>query len=118
MRTTVVFSLAAVLVGLAPSAVRGQSSVGGLRVPPPPQVGLEAPAIQLDSRAFRGLFNVPRPTAEPSLLPARRVAPAPRVVCGMRLIPGYDTLDPGIVAPRQRPNDQHHIRSIEPTICR
>ncbi len=117
MRTTAVFSLVVVLGGLAPNAVLGQPIFGGLRLPPR-QVGPEAPAVPLDSRAFKGQFKVPMPIAEPRQLPARPAVPAPRVVCGMRLIPGDATLDPGIVAPLRRPTDQHHIRSIEPTICR
>lgn len=117
MRTTAAFSLLVVLGALAPSAVLGQSIFGGLRVPPR-QVEPAAPAVPLDSRAFKGQFNVPTPIAEPGLLPARPAVPAPRVVCGMRLIPGDDTIDPGIVAPPRRSKDQHHIRSIEPTICR
>lgn len=70
MRTTAVFSLVVVLGAMAPSAVLGQSFFGGLRVPPR-QVEPEAPAVPLDSRAFKGQFNVPMPIAEPSQLPAR-----------------------------------------------
>jgi hypothetical protein len=117
MRTTVLFSLVVVLAGSAPGAAFGQSPLGGLRVPPP-QVGPKAPAVTLDSRAFKGLFNVPTPSVERGPLPARPSLPAPRTVCGMRLIPGDPSVDPGIFAPPGRPTDQHHIRSIAPPICR
>ena len=51
---------------------------------------------------------------------AQRLA-KPRVVCGMTLIPGDPTIDPGIVVkpdPRQAGNPtKYTIRPVQPTIC-
>jgi len=61
----------------------------------------------------------PRPLARPAALPppAGPVTARPRVVCGMTLVPGEPTVDPGMTARVTPPFARPAIRAVEPTIC-
>jgi hypothetical protein len=60
-----------------------------------------------------------RPLVQAPRGPVRRVAAtAPRVVCGMTIIPGDPAVDPGIMARATPSSARPSMRAVEPMICR
>lgn len=61
----------------------------------------------------------PRPNIQAAPPDRSRAAASsrPRVVCGMTLVPGDPSIDPGIVARDTRPAVTPSMRALEPTIC-
>lgn len=105
----------AVIVGMASATVSGQS------LSPNRPVGIDREWKR--SNPYSSLFEPkgrPSPGVPAALVP-QRVEPkpaAPRVVCGMTLIPADPGVDPGIAAPPSSNSTRFTVRAVEPPNCR
>ena len=116
MRTTLILVMATVLGAPACNTAIGQSPFSGLFVPPL-FLGTFAPDETFGALALNRLMEVLKSTT-PELRVATPEKPRPRIVCGMQIMPGDASLDPGIVAPPRPGTERSHTRAIEPTLCR
>ena len=85
-------------------------------------VGNVVPAFAQSSRAnpYQQLFQT-RDLKAVARMQQRNEAPrpsAPRVVCGMTIIPADPKIDPKMAIGRPRDDVRYTMRSIEPSICK
>jgi hypothetical protein len=117
---SVALALSLVIVGFT----QGPHSSAPLRQQSRPTVDLSpstplstAPA-QNNDKPFDKLFNKSLPPqADTSRQPAENRQAAPKVVCGMVVIPADPSIDPKIVAPPPPEAANAKIRRIVPDVC-
>jgi hypothetical protein len=86
-------------------ALRSSARFGALRPSQDPYKKLFVPPQ---------ILPAPRKRAQPAIDSS---APAPKVVCGMTVIPASPNIDPKMVLPRKSDGVDYAIRAIDPPIC-
>ena len=96
-----------------------------LTAQPAPTTGGFSGPTTTPSGSYLNLQPGRRPSTRPLLPPAlpverRQVQEArwPRVVCGMTILQGEATIDPGMTARLTPPAARPTVRAVEPPICR
>lgn len=121
MGIPVMLFVVVLFAGASRAEAQTSGAFGGLRIAPkaPTRGALVAGRRNPYSRLFgEPLPPSPRvPPADAQVTTSRRSA-TPVVKCGMTLVPGDPSIDPGIVTRTPSANARFHSRVAEPTLCR
>jgi hypothetical protein len=77
------------------------------------------PATSNESaKLYKKLFHQASPEQRQALTNALKRESAPRVLCGLTLLPADPSIDQSMSRPLSRPTVEPKVRRIEPAICR